>query len=292
MLQFNVGAIEEAYAELCRVVLECDERGDAVCDPKREALFYRDVGVVLAAGKKQHDAGVQAFKKAISLDPLVSIPQEYRSEKVNRAFAEALYGPQRQIAPSFDLEPTRPSVHEVNPSSAPQGPRKNGFFMVEAVGKLGIMGEVRSDCDVVDCNDSAAGVSTLGIAGTVGGTPTNGPFALAGRARVGAYYWRESGSPAGYFGTAALAGAIFGKRTEPRFAYVLAGPGFESHPASGEFLFTAHALGGVSLNGFDIGGGFDVAAGELSDPFPSPGFDRTYSYMVLFGVHVGYAGLF
>lgn len=76
---------DDAEAKLNQAVRNCADR----CSKPVLAQMYRDLGVVLVAGKGNKPDGVQAFIKALSVDPAVALNPDLNTPEVETAFAEA-----------------------------------------------------------------------------------------------------------------------------------------------------------------------------------------------------------
>jgi hypothetical protein len=89
------------------------------CSKSVTAQMYRDLGVVLVAGKQNRDDGVQAFAQALSHDPAIELDDELNSPEVAAAFEEA-----RKLA-------SAPTPTEET-ASAPSAPQASGAIAHDA----------------------------------------------------------------------------------------------------------------------------------------------------------------
>src|SRR5690606_22133844 len=89
MTLYELGQVEESLAMLRKQVLACGDAGTPACEEGERAALYMCVGIVLSGGESNHNGGVQAFKKALSLDETMRVAPDYSTAPVQSAFDEA-----------------------------------------------------------------------------------------------------------------------------------------------------------------------------------------------------------
>jgi hypothetical protein len=266
------------------MIAHCSDLGPTRCSPKTRAGLYIALGIVLEGGRSESRAAIQAFHTALVLDPEATLTPEYATASVQKSFLSAsrsaaqarggrvvaLKDPSPyQGAMDIDVPPATREAEEKGPQEEEQ---RDTFLLISGVAGVGVIdGSLLSD--MPNSYGSSTEPLMAGLSVTVGGMPNDSRFAIGGRARivtiVDEYDTEE------FFGVSAVMGAIFGERTSHRFGYVLGGLGLER--VNEEPHLGAHALGGISLNGFLLGGSLETAVGE-------------YSYGMAL-LHVGFGGL-
>ncbi len=76
---------KSARTKLQKAVALCDSG----CSDATTARVYRDMGVLMVAGLKNHDEGVSYFKKALARDPAIQLEADLSTPEIDKAFEEA-----------------------------------------------------------------------------------------------------------------------------------------------------------------------------------------------------------
>ncbi len=288
MTLYELGQVEESLAMLRKQVLSCGDAGTPACDDSERAALYMCVGIVLAGGESNHNGGVQAFKKALSLDETMRVAPDYSTAPVKSAFNEARgveeIAPEPVSLAPVQEEPPPPYEEEEGEDDeepeASYNPNKKRVFILAAGGvKYGFIEQsydyYYDDFDYYSGSEFR-GATQLGGSVAFGGMPgeTSG-FTLGGRVRGGALL---AGEAVGYLGGHMLIGGTMGPRTDNRFFFIGGGAGFETYLGYSRSALTGHFMAAGSIGGFLIAGGVDVAVSN----------EITYA---LVGVEVGFGGL-
>lgn len=121
LLEYRLGDSAAASARLKGALRRC-QTARSICRAPHEAVLWRDLGIVLAAGLEKPDQAERAFRQALELNGTITIPPEHEHPMVTQAFARA--GGKSQAAPS---------VNEHAPSAEDEGrrPLPNGFMPLD-----------------------------------------------------------------------------------------------------------------------------------------------------------------
>lgn len=278
MTLYELGQSDESLELLRKKAIECGDAGQPQCSDEERAALYMCVGIVLSGGKANHAGGVQAFKKALTLDSTMRVAPEYAMKPVTDAFAEA-QGRSPEPAPTASTPV--PSAADEFEDFEPPVQKGRIFFLASATGKFGwgtLYDYYDYDYDYGYYDYDSTGIAQVGGGLTFAGMPgkTSG-FTLGARIRGGGLF----GNPenVGYVGGNLFLGATLGRRQEDEFIFLLGGAGIESYPGRGSSAATAHFLGGVSLGGLVLGASADF------------GVSYNVAY-ALFGLEVGFAQLY
>lgn len=283
MSDYSVGQNEAALEKLQELIKECSS-GQVSCGEKQEAELLRDLGIVQAGGLQNHEGAVRAFHQAFVLNPDITLSKRYGTDPVLRAYKEAAQSSQAagSQAPS-QAEPApageSPQYDEdlyLTDEEDDEPTKRSLFIFAEGTAKYGLFGGRNLNNNNFGPNEIFA--TRLGGDLTVGSAPDRGGFAIAGRGRGGAYIFDDGNGSYGYFGGAALFGALMGDPSDGSFMYVFGGTGLEHLPDPAFTALTFHAMVGANLSGFMIGGGIDF------------GFSDDYGFLQL-GLQIGYGGL-
>ncbi len=284
MTLYELGQVEESLAMLRKQVLSCDDAGTPACDDSERAALYMCVGIVLAGGESNHNGGVQAFKKALSLDETMRVAPDYSTAPVKSAFNEARgveeIAPEPVSVAPVQEEPPPPYEDKEEVAEEAYNPNKKRVFILAAGGvKYGFIEQsydyYYDDFDYYSGSEFR-GATQLGGSVAFGAMPgdTSG-FTLGGRVRSGALFARET---VGYLGGHMFLGGTMGPRTDNRFFFIGGGAGFETYLGRSRSALTGHFMAAGSLGGFLVAAGVDVAVSD----------DLTYA---LVGLELGYGGL-
>lgn len=284
MTLYELGQVEESLAMLRKQVVACGDAGTAACKDSERAALYMCVGIVLAGGQSNHNGGVQAFKKALTLDETMRVAPDYATAPVQSAFDEArgvaVAPAPVAAAPVQAVPPAAEDDDDDDDDDAPYDPNKKRMWIMAAGGvKYGFISRRYEyyDEDFDDYYETdARGTTQLGGSVAFGGMPgdTSG-FTLGARVRSGVLF---VGDNVGYIGSHMFLGGTMGPRVDNRFFFIGGGAGFESYFGEDRSALTGHFMASGSMGGFLISGGIDVAVSEYVNYF-------------LFGLEVGYGGL-
>ena len=270
---FDTGQVDPALDQLRDLLRECLALPESECDLVTRSLLYRDAGVVLAQGKSDHTGAVRVLRHAIRADRNVSIPEAYRTPKVNASWDEA-----RRIE---GLPVVTPAVVPVAPAAAPATlapepvakPRQPNILF-HGVANLKVGGLIG--------NTGSEPVGQLGLEVLTAhvGRATG---AFAGGLLHTEYKWfLDNGANWGAWGLAGAFGGTFGRNRPSSCGYLMGGIGFVHWPDVGRAGFALHARYGASLKGFGLGLGADLS----HVPFSTGSVTE-----ILFGIHMGFARL-
>ncbi len=106
---------DAAEAKLKEAVSLCESG----CSKSVTAQMYRDLGVVLVAGKQDREGGINAFINALQRDSSIALDPDLSSPEVESAFEEARKQAASGVAPEPADEPDEPAA-------AVDGPDANG----------------------------------------------------------------------------------------------------------------------------------------------------------------------
>lgn len=287
MTLYELGEVKESLTLLRTKILSCDGESTPTCSNAERAALYMCVGIVLAGGQSNHNGGVQAFKKALSLDNQMRVAPEYSTAPVTNAFYEAYTGnavaapatpqlqsqPQPQSQPQSQVQTTAPATpadtgnndddddDDDEPKFDPE--KKRLYWLATGGARYGIGNGAKAAVQVG---------GALGLAGVPG--ETSG-FTLGARVRSGALFSEET---IGYIGTQMLVGSTSGARKDNRFNFIFGGVGFENYFDYNSSAVTGHFFAGTSVGGLILSGGIDVAIGS----------EVGYA---IFGIEVGFGTL-
>lgn len=249
-----MGDVERALSELRALLRACSSQTSS-CDRMVVAELYRDLGVVLADGRAEHDRAVQAFSEALMRDPDTELPQQYQTPRAARAFDEAR---------------TRVPASGEGGGAAATAPSRTrrSFILVDAVGRYGALSG--------PWNYTSAATGQVGGALTLGLLPGDGKFSMAGRLRGGAYFG-DYGS-VGFGGAAGLVGGVWNRPGQRDFGYLYGGVGLDLVGSDATPVLNFSGVGGVTVNHIDLGIGVEFGFG---DQFA----------MALIGLHVGFGSM-
>ncbi len=275
MTLYEIGEVEKSLDVLRTKILSCDKDSAPACTDSERAALYMCIGIVLSGGQSNHNGGVQAFKKALSLDEQMRVAPEYSTKPVVQAFSEA-YGkpsqaqapkPRRQRPPTY----TSPGRYDEgldddddDDDEAKYDPEKARLFWMATGGARYGLGNGGATTQVG---------GALALAGMPG--ETSG-FTLGARIRSGALF--SSDPTLGYLGMQMLMGGTTGPRKDNKFTFITGAVGFENYFDQERSAITGHFLAGTSLGGMIVSGGIDVAAGS----------EVAY---VIFGLELGFGTL-
>ncbi len=280
MTLYEIGEVEKSLDVLRAKILSCENESTPACTDSDRAALYMCIGIVLAGGQNNHNGGVQAFKKALSLDDQMRVAPEFSIEPVTKAFSEAYTGKASVTAAPAKPAP-RPAAPQVtSPGRYDEGlgdeddeddepeakydPEKGRlFWMATGGGRYGV-GQGGATTQV------GGALAFAGLPGETSG------FTLGARVRSGAIF--SSDPTLGYLGMQMLIGGTTGPRKNNQFTFITGAVGFENYFGQNRSALTGHFFAGTSLGGLIVAGGVDVALGD----------DVAYA---LFGLEIGFGML-
>lgn len=283
---YELGEPEPALKLLRTEVLRCAEE-DGTCTSEQEGTLYACVGIVQAGGNNDHDKGVVAFRKALSLDPEIVLLPEYRTAEVLAAFDEAKTGEQsakvsasspppfREGAPVATTTAITPEEQERRRQHEEDLLKKRAILLVTGVAQTGAA--ALNFNDDLYFGEGNGGLGHFAGSVLVGGMPGETSGFTMGVRGFGGVVLADRGSY-GHFGFSGILGSTIGKRQNNQFTYFLAEIGMDYFPSgrSPAWLFGFH--GGTSISGLAIGGTLGMTAGV--DVF-----------LMMLGIEIGYGGL-
>lgn len=251
---YSLADYDSALTLLRTEVVRCGDVSEGRCSKEDIAILYASTGVVLSGGKKDHDGGVNAFKKGLSLDPRIELMPEYQTAPVLTAFHEAKTG--ARPTPPAPAAPAPTTVESnTEPPPAPEQAKQRTILLIAGSVKTGAISAYDSYFDI---SGDVAQVSGSAVLGGMPGTSSG--FTMGGRLRGGGYFGDNQGL--GYLGFSAVLGSTIGPRRNNKFAYFLGGFGSEYYPSLETGAATASFQGGASLGGFLLGGAVDFSVGN------------------------------
>ncbi len=276
MDRVQLGEVDVALTGFREMAAACGPSGAPVCSDEEQSIIYGCIGIILAT-EGEHNRGVQAFRKALVLNPNMQVIPEFQSTPVMAAYREAQGRPPSAASASA-------SASSEDPQSAPSdesdetevSPRQDeggkGRLMVLVTGQA-LYGSLSlyEGYRIGEAFKGTGGVVIAGMPGTTSG------FTMGLRARGGAYSSAASGALGAMSLQFALGGTI-GPRKNNRFSYFLGQFGPEYFPALSGGSFLASFQGGTSIGGLALGGGIDVSAG-------------THGFYAGIGLELGYGML-
>jgi len=275
---FDIGETDVALEGMKDLLRECLALSEEDCPPATRAVLYRDVGIILADGKGDHEAAVRAMRGALRTNREIGIPDDYRSTKVTAAFDEA----RRQ---ELGYVPNRPLAPVERTSTAAAAAAAAGQGHLDKPVLLSVTGSLKAGAWFANSVNSEEGLLSLEVA--VGHVQKSG-LLLGGMVHLD-YKWPFDvpSAETGTWGMAGVLGGAFGRSDPKGFHYLFVAPGFLHWPTDGLAGFALHGRYGVSLDGLALGVGLDLLHTQI--PFyygTSIGFTE-----VLFGINIGYADL-
>lgn len=279
MIQFEVGAGDQALNLLRERVLHCQQTDSTDCPTSELGTLYACLGIVLAENRQDHSAAVVAFRKALSLNERIQLLPEYQTDKIRAAYREAKTGQPSTLVPAeAEAEAEAAAVNapqselELTPPDLPQPyeKKKRGILLLSGELAGGYL-----DLDLDPFNSKSGGAALLGASLTMGAMPAKrSGFTMAGRIRLGSYLGRTGGD---YFGVQGALGSTVGPRKDNRFSYFLGNFGIEVLQDSSETAATFGFQGGTSIDGLQLGGSLNYVGGSYQ--------------AVMFGLELGFGGL-
>lgn len=258
------------------LVLACGVPSDGRCTEQELATLYACGAIILAGAEGNHAASVQAFRRALSLDPSIALLPEYQIAPVISAYYEAkgILPPPRKnsspavpSAPFYEEEPAGPGWSEQNSIQSPREARHRAYFLLGGGARCCAQ-------DGPSFNQTVApGVGASALIG-INPAPVSG-FAMALQMRAYGYLAEESWFESG---AAMLLGSVVGPRQDDTFSFFFGGLGVGIDTLTATPYPTLHFIGGTSIRGLMLGGSMLIGAN----------YDTTY---VLFGLEVGWGKL-
>lgn len=266
LMLYLFGQPDEALERLQRRALECGEPDEQKCARAEIVATYSAAGIVLAEAREDHAAAVRMFKRALALDPDVSLAPEYDTPRAARALRDARVGERvgGEEQATYNSSPASDSLSPpVSPSGdaspvvaaedAPPARDKSHWFLFTGAGaEMAPFSTLFGD----------AAPTRLVASATFVAVPFDVGFALGVRPRFGVHLsghdFGEASRPA-FLGSSVVLGSVIGPRVESRFGFFLGGLGFEHVP---EYDFTsgvANFQGGLALDGFSASGTASLA---------------------------------
>jgi len=280
---FDIGEVDVALQSMKDLLRECLALSEEECKPTTRAVLYRDVGIILADGKSDHEGGVRAMRQAVRANREITLPDAYRSPKTTAAYDEA-----RRVELGFvPATPAAPvAAAPATPASSAEEPWGTSGMDKHLLVHVATSIKTGSAMASGPYGSDSVGQGLFGLQLAVAGI-TDGNIALGLMGRVDYKWWLDFGSASdwGAWGFQPFVGGVFGRGT-PLLHCLWGGVGFEHAPSWGKTGVAAHALYGLSFyEGIEAGIGVDFF--HTPDVFYGAGLTE-----VLFGVHVGFTDVF
>lgn len=287
LTRYELGEADVAAELLRNEIVACTVEQTKVCAATYVGTLYACLGIVLSGGKADHNAGVQAFRKALSLSPEIVIYPTYQTAPVLAAFNEAKTG-QVQPAASGPAPGYAPATYAQGESQqalaadddaadeeAMELEKKHWIMLISAGAQVGPSSLWFRNSGYYDSNITRTAVDLTGRF-TIGGMPgrTSG-FTVGARMTGGALIHNEA---YGHLGASGVLGSTIGKRKEGNCFYFFGSGGFFYLPSFEQVAPTVGFEGGAMLHGFNVGLIADFTA---SNRFSS----------ILLGIEVGWGHL-
>ncbi len=252
LVDYGVGNVDAAHAQLEELVKECDAAENSSCPDPLRAKLYVALAIVLAGGKDDEKGAARLFHAALTRDPDVTVPREFATRPVQAAMREAnestsyeeLNQPRtekvpREVAPEEKANSAPEPTPE--PERTPPSDNKTGVLLIHALAGAG--------------GDDYGDGGSLGAAAVLGARFVDSSAwttAIRGRAAIVGHSEEAVG------GVSLLMGGSWFNPKNRRMGYFLGGLGLDSY--GGEGGISLNGMGGVSLGGFLIGGGVDFGS--------------------------------
>lgn len=259
LMLYLFGQSESALDRLQRRAFFCGEPEEQKCARAEIVATYAAAGIVLAEAREDHAAAMRMFKKALTLDPDVSLLPEYDTPRAARALRDARFGGEG-VGAEEQAPHSAPAVPPSQDESSASGPedvppvqdKSHWFFLTAAGAEMAPFSTLFGD----------EAPTRLVASATFVAVPFDVGFALGVRPRFGVHLnghdFGGAARPA-FLGGSVVLGSVIGPRVGNRFGFFLGGLGFEHLPAFDFTSGVANFQGGLALEGFSVAGTASLA---------------------------------